>query len=431
MPTVRQMPELLLRGSLANVTMANLTDAERKQVSEVMTKITTHPDMAKHKSKFMSGLGSTISADYRDDRTTAEQEFNIAVWRGTVSLLFHRKYTFECTACEAKSYRTKQGRQTAMDRQYPVCPNCNKVVIVNPGHTSYKIDQYVDNSEFQESYKNFTPEQEPPICASPIKFIGGERTYENPNTVLNDDRQLVKFFGEFVWNYFRQILKENNRVEHQKTQQKISDRADRVITQEIISLCESYDQDYNYCDKTQPQKGFYKIGINCDQTPPEFSSEILRIIEKARLNGITISFEEDSIKVHVNTAASYITAFVIKPEHVMIMDNYQSETDNEDSGFDLSDIGDRRNKMQDHTVMIEVEDAIETIRDSLPDAECRQVFDICACRGESYARFSNEYGDGRACVNHIARYLNITPRAVSNHKDTIKVNMLAHGMIPR
>ena len=432
MPTVRQMPELLLRGSLVNVTMANLTESERDNVSSVMSKVTKHPGIAKHRHKFITELGNTIGADYRDDRNVAELEFQIAVWRATVSLLYHRKYTFKCSACESSSYDTKKGRPIMMDRQYPVCPNCNKILIVDPGDTSFNKGDYVSNDEFQESYKHFGPDRKSPICATPITFVGGNKTYENPEKVLSDDRQLVKFFSEFVWNYFRQILRENNRTEHQKVPQLISDRADRVIVQEIISLCSSWKQDYNYCNKTQPRNGVHNIKICCNKTPPEFTAELIKIIETANTNSIAIEFDDDSIKVLVNTHAPFITAYVIKPEHVMIMDNCQSETGDEDGGFELSDTADRRDKMREsHTATIEIEDAIETIRESLPDHECQQIFDILSSRGDSYDEYSDKYGDGKTCVNHIAEFMGITARAVKNHKETIKVTMLAHGMIPK
>jgi hypothetical protein len=427
------MPELLLRGSLANVTMANLTESERERVSDVMVKVSDNSEIKRHKNKFVTELGNTISADYRDDRSIAEEEFNIAIWRATVSLLYHRKYTFKCIACDASSYDTRKGRQIMMDRQYPVCPNCNQVLIIDPGDTKFSKGQYVDNQIFQDSYKDFTERQASPKCTTPITPIAGERAYNNPDAVLTDDRQLVKFFTEFVWNYFRQILKENGRVEHKKKPQTISDRADRIIVQEIISVCDSYKLSYNYCNKTQPELGKYHIRIGTNRTPPEVTSEFIAILEKAKANGVVVEFDEDNIKVLVNTAAPYITADVIKPEHVIMTENgSHSGSDNENDQFEISDItDDRRDTMrEDHTAMIEAEDAITAVRRSLPNEECRKIFDIWSCRGDSYRGFSDQYGDNKACINHIAQFMGITPRAVKNHKETIKINMLACGMVP-
>lgn len=433
MPIVRQMPELMLRGSLANVTMANLTKSEKEQISDVMRKVSNNSEIKRHKNKFVTELGNTISADYRDDRSIAEAEFNIAIWRATVSLLCHRKYTFKCTACDANSYDTKKGRKIMMDRQYPVCPNCNRVLVTDPGDTQFSINQYVDNGTFQDSYKYFTERQKSPKCRTPIIPIAGEKAYDNPDVVLDDDRQLVKFFTEFVWNYFRQILKENGRVEHKKTPQTISDRADRVIVQEIISVCDSYKQNYNYCNKTQPEFGKYHIRIGTSRTPPEFTSEFIAILEKARVNGITIEFDEDNIKVLVNTTAPYITANIIKPEHVIMADNgNHSDSGDENDQFEISNTtSDGRDTVQkDHTTAIEAEDAIMTVRKSLPNEECKRIFDIWSCRGDSYEGFSSEYGDDKVCINHIAQFMRITPRAVKNYKEIIRMSMLACNMVP-
>lgn len=439
MPIVRQMSELLLRGSLANVTMANLTDDEQTHVADVIDRVASHPDMARHRSRFMKELGDTIGADYNDDRAAAEEEFQIAIWRAAVSLLYHRKYTFECTSCGSMTYKTKTGRPKALDRQYPACPNCKNVRVTHAGETDFKEGTYINGDEFQESYKDFSPAQDAPRCESPIRYIPGEETYDDDqrDRILTDDRQLVKFFGEFVWNYFRQTLKENNRVEHRRTPQRICGPGDFIIVQEILSLCSRMKLDHNYCPNTQPEHGAYHITILGLQTPPEFSAEFACLRQKGLDHGIIVECDESTIKVHQNSEAPSLEADIIKPEHVLVLDGYSSESDNDDDGksFTISQVsyrtvGMERMQQDDPIATIETSDVIEAVRNSLPDGECKQVFDIWAGRGQTYIDFSEEFGDGRACINHIARHLKITTRAVNQHKETIKINMLAHGMLP-
>lgn len=437
MAIVRQMSKLIIRGSLANVTMANLTEEEKNNVSDVMVKVSNHPEMAKHKNRFIRELSNTISADYSDDRQAAEEEFQIAIWRAAVSLLYHRKYSFECRSCLATTYRTKRGQPKPIDRQNPYCPNCGVVLVVHAGETDFKVGEFVQRDEFQNSYKDFTSEQDAPQCVSPIRALPGDKTYEHPQQILEDDVQLVKFFGEFVWNYFRQTLKENSRVEHCKIPQKIIGSADYIITQEILSLCSKMKLVHNYCAKTQPEDGYYNIAILGLQTPPEFSSELAVLIQKGRENNVIVECNTTCIRVRENRDAPNIEATIIKPEHVLVLDSYSTESDNDDDGksFTISQVsyrttGMERMQQEDHTEKVENEDVIDAIRDSLPDGECRQVFDIWACRGQTYLNFSEEFGDGRAHINHIASHLKITARAVNQHKDTIKVYCLAHGLTP-
>ena len=439
MSIVRQMPVLLLRGSLANITMANLTDEEQDHVADIMVRVASHPEMARHRSRFMKELGDTIGADYNDDRSTAEEEFKIAVWRAAVSLLYHRKYTFECNSCGAVSYKTKTGRPKAIDRQYPHCPSCGNVHVTDAGETSFQENSFVPYVEFQKAYKNFTPVQNAPRCESPIRYIPGQGSYDDnqKHDILTDDRQLIKFFGEFVWNYFRQTLKENRRVEHRKTPQQICGPADIIIVQEILSLCSRMKLDFNYCQKTQPECGVYNITILGLQTPPEFTAEFTIIRQRGLEHGIIIECDNSTLKIHANPNAPDLEAYIIKPEHVLVLDGYSSESDNDDDGksFTISQVsyrtvGVEQMQQEDHVTMIDTSDVIEAVRKSLPDGECKQVFDIWAGRGQTYIGFSETFGDGKACINHIARHLKITTRAVNQHKETIKINMLAHGMLP-
>jgi hypothetical protein len=438
MSIVRQMPELLLRGSLANVTMANLTVEEQAHVSEVMEKVVNHPEMARHKFRFITELGGTIGADYNDDRQAAEMEFNIAIWRAVVSLFYHRKYTFECLSCGSLTYTTKVGRVKALDRQYPVCPNCRNVRVTHQGETDFEKDSYVQGADFQKSYEDFTPVQDAPRCESPIRPISGEKIYNNPEAVINDDRQLVKFFGEFVWNYFRQILKENSRAEHRKTPQLIHGPGDYIIVQEIISLCSRMKLEFSYCSRTQPENGGYHIMITGLQTPPEFSAEFAVLRQKGINSGIIVDFTDNAIVVNQTTNAPTLEAFVVRPEHVLVVEGYSSESKKDPDGrsFTVSQvsyrtIGTERMHQEDQTENVDNSDVVNAVRNSLPDGDCKQVFDIFGGRGDAYIEFSEEYGDGKACINHIARHLKITTRAVNQHKEVIKVNMLAAGLTPQ
>jgi hypothetical protein len=417
--------------------MANLTAAEQTHVATVVDRVVKHPEMQRHRSRFLKELGDTIGADYNDDRLAAEEEFQIAVWRAVVNLYYHRKYDFCCRACGSGHYQTKRGKPKAIDRQQIPCPNCGNVLIKTAGDTDLAVGTFVTHDTFQASYRDFMPGQVSPTCESCIDYISGNKIYEEPDKILEDSRQLAKFFGEFVWNYFRQTLRENSRVEHRKTPQKIFGPADRVIVEELLSLCARLKLDYNYCPHTQPEYGHYHIRIVGLQTPPEFSAEFAVLRDRARQHGVVINVDDIYIRVKIHTNAPNIEAFVVKPEHVLVLDNHASDTADADEGktFTISQISYRtvgleRMQNDDHVGGIDNDDVMTAVRGALPDGDCQKVFDIFGGQGQVYLDFSEEFGDGKPCINHIARFLGITTRAVNQHKETIKVCCLANDFVP-
>ena len=79
MGILRQMSELYLRGSVANVTMASLTHDQKRYADDITRSIVDNPDLVRHKAKFLKELSVTIKGDYADDRKAAEQEYYITV----------------------------------------------------------------------------------------------------------------------------------------------------------------------------------------------------------------------------------------------------------------------------------------------------------------------------------------------------------------
>lgn len=430
MSIVRQMPELYLRGSLVNQTMANLTEEQRQHCQQVTQYVAQHTEMAKHRSQVIKELGSTIGADYRDDRTAAEQEYQIAVWRGVVNLFYHRQYTFKCRACGSSTYMTKRRVPKAIDRVQKPCPNCNMVEVHDSGWTDLIKGSFITHTAFQDSYKNLLdgiPESKPTIYSIP-----GELRYPNPQEVIDDPRQLAKFFGEFVWNYFRQQLRENSRAEHHKEPQAVIGRADEVITSEILSLCTRLKIDHHYCSDIQPELGWYRIQVNGLQTPPEFSGELVMLISKARDFGIEILLRDTEIRIQESSAAPTIEAFVVRPEHVMVLDNSTSVSDdNEDGNFTINHVsfrtvGAHRMDQEDHVLAIERADVMRAVYDMLPEGDCRKICEIYLQNGVIYNAFRDVFTyDGTPRQQHMAKFLGITPRAVKQHVAFIRHACLA------
>lgn len=433
MAIIRQMPQLYLRGSIASVTMANLTKDDRKILDQLVEEVSNHPVMAGNKAGMINELSQTIRGDYADDRKAAEQEYKIAVWRGLVDLLYHKKYTHKCSHCDSDTYCTKRGKPKLIERPFVPCPACGMAKVKDPGSTDLIVGQIVNHAEMQEKYKHFVTGS--PTFQSCIVSFGGEKKYENPNAVLECPRQLKKFFGEFIWNYFRQHIKENKRVVHQKKPAGISGPADLMTVEQIKNICQKMKIDHNF--DTKPEDGKYSIKMSTLQTSPEFTAELAVIRSQAVLHGVDINCTMSSIDVTVMENAPTIQVNIIKPEHVTVVDNHTTSSGEEDtsSGFTINQIsyrttGGERMDQDDHVAVIDLSEAGKKVRDSLPDGDCRKVYDILAQIGSSYETFSEHYGVGEPRVNHIAEHLRITTRAVKQHKDTIRIHCLAFDMTP-
>lgn len=425
MAGVRQISELYLRGSLANITMANLTFEQRKHIEALFDFVANHPEMMKHKHKAIQKYGSTIAGDYKDDRAAAEAEYNIAIYKGLVDLFYHRKYEFHCGACESNTYLTKRNKPKSIDRIQKPCPNCNKVLVTNAGNTDLQEGKYVTIAEFLDSYKDL--QSGFPECISSITYKALEPRYSNADEIIKDPKQLKKFFGEFVWNYFRQHISENQKKKSKKSNTKIHEKADIVFSLKLLNICDNYKIKYttNY-----DINHFADIDISfkTNLVQPECTIELAETVYRAKQSGINVVLTDDKIIIQRNYEADYASEVVAVSENVQL----QEPDENQDNFNNYSKVsrGGIFMDVENHVETIEMIDVISNIRDSLPEGTCQQVFDIKNQSGEIYKQFSETYGDSDPKAKQIADFLNISPRLVTTHINNIKIMCLAKGLNP-
>jgi len=430
MPLQRQLPKLCLRGSIANITMAGITEEEREEIDQMVRKIVNNPDLQPKRASIIRGFQTTIGWDFKDDRAIADQEYHIAVWRGVVNLFYHHKYSFKCLACNSAYYMTKRSKLAPIDRQHLKCPNCGNIEVADPGESELVEGCFLPYEEFQALCANYTDVQRAPTCRSPIEYIPGKKSYDNPEDIINDPVQLSKFIGEYGWNYCRQQIAENERAEHRKAPRKIVGRADEIILQELLALCKKMKLDYFYEPDNIDDRA-YNVFIVGLLTPPEFSVELALLRRRALLHDIKIETISNGISVLKNSGALNITSKVSMPEHVM----YQEENDSEEQGFTLKQISYRtvegeRMDQDDHVQVVDTNDVLEAVRVSLPDGTCKAVFDIDSGLGQAYNDFSDRFGDNPPKKCHMAEFLGVPHRTIGLCREQIKVHCLSHGLVP-
>ena len=435
----RQVPMLCLRGSIANITMANITKEERKHIGILTERIANHPDLRRKRNSIIRGFKNTIGADYRDDRAVADAEYYIAIWRGVVNLFYHRKYTFVCKSCHSAHYRNTRDKLSCIDRQKIPCPNCHCVEITEVGElnqsqqpiSGFTTGQFVPYAEYQKIAKQFTGVQKPPTCQSSIKYIPGDRFYDDPDSIIGDSVQLQKFFGEYAWNYCRQHIKENQRSEHKKTPRKIVGRADEIIFQELLALCRKNKLDYY--NNTEPSEQPFDIYLTGLLTPPEFSVELSLLRHRALHHKVIIITTEKHISVLKNYDAPNITSLVSMPEHVIYQEDNEKKGDSGHTYDQISyrTVGDARMDPDDHIATVDTNDVMDAIRLALPDGTCKAVFDLDSNQGQIYHEFSQKFGDSPPKKCHMADFLGVAQRTIGICREQIKINMCYYGLTPK
>lgn len=436
---LRQLPQIYLRGAIANETMRHMPKEDQQRVNALTIELTKSPVLAGHRNRFIEKLSHTIGGDYHyKSRTAADQEFQIAVWRAVVYLLYHTDYTYRCDCCANMAYKTQRGKLTAMDRRYPSCPECEAVRIDDPGDSIYKAGDFVKLPDLQKFLK--TCEGKPPTHRSPVAPIRGDKKVPNHATILNHSEQLVKFFGEFIWNYFRQTLRENEIRMHQKEARAVEGPADKIAVEELVSLLVTQKIPHRFERKDNPHGGSYHVIADIMATNHKVSRQIRILIDKYRNLGIIIRVSDTEILVNVAENAPCIEASVSTPQAVCMQGRTAKEEEDDIEVVDIYrhmiDVENRGMSMQEDGIAeVESDDLLDTIRASLSDG-AQKVFDIMMSRGQTYDDFLGYQREvtgedtylERPPANHIASFLNIGQRLVAGHIEDIKLQCLAHGV---
>ena len=428
MAIVRQLPELYLRGSLATITMAGLTERQKEEAQALTLSIAFSPEMSSHRVGMIKELKNTISADYKDEKA-GEHEYLIAIYRGVVDVLHHHKYTFCCTACNNTNYTTKQGRIKAIDRMQVPCPNCQCVKVAQAGDTNLAPGQLIKITDFQKAYEHHKDTNTPPEMVTTIVPIRGEKKYPNPQAILNDPIQKKKLFGEYVWNYFRQHINENERKTHSKIAHTITGVASIIYGETIAATLELHKVQHTVTVTNDNHKPTSIISVRNLELLPEISIELKGIIQEAQSKNATVTINNSEI---VLAGGDTATTEKFKKERVAVLESttrVESDVDTIDSVGHRT-VGGARMSQEDHEGTVDTSDALEKVRSVLPDGTAQQILSIITAQGDIYKDFSDSYGDGQPKMNHIAEFLGVPTKTVSNTMEKIRVLCIAAGLTP-
>lgn len=403
---LRQLPALYLRGSLVNETIRHLTPTQLQEIEQLTSEISQDPSLQSHRREFTKQLRQTIGGDY-DDPVAADIEFYIAIWRGLAELLHHGKYSFICGECRSSSYIMNNGKRKQFDRRLPFCRECGIVIIDNPGDHNLEKDSKIDYKALQkliQSNTNLTP----PTTKSPILAKLEQKKYDKlERSILDDPNQKRKFFGEFIWGYFKQHISENKIKQH-KQSYKVLSMSDKAAIEDISTILKKYKVDY-----IENNGQFQATTL---ATSPEFSIELLQV--KAKYNGsISLICEDNKIEVK-SLKQEVVEAVFTESRPITTISRFENNQDDTDIVNTLKD-----NNQDGSIAEIEHNDRLFTIRKKLSTKESRAVFDMLT-------GFDEEFSHTRPKINQMAKILEVSTKQIGHYMTEIKIQMVAHGLCP-
>jgi len=450
MAKVRQLADLFLRGALANETMKNLTVKEKELADRVCDQVMNHDVLMGHKNMFMTKLGTTIRGDFTD-RLMAQQEYRITIWRGVIYLLYHRKYSFRCRACDATTYQSQRGAPIEFDRRWDCCPACRSYTINDPGESGLEAGSFITNTDYETLMLDLTNHgQQVPTVQSCIEPIPGEKKVTNPAQILDDPAQIKKFFGEFIWNYFRQSIKENKISYHGKQNHKLIGPLDTVAVQYVIQLLKVSKTNFQ-CDPFSPVDGYFIIYCQPYGLDPEVIGGLHDLQDFVQSYGGELKIDNDSgrfdeTEEKVGTPSYFDNAILVKDLYgsapfveldITINDRVQMVTNSvskdKDNNQDIIQQVEKPNMNHDIREF-EQSDTISVLRESLPEGDCRAVLDLITNQGETFNRFVEIYPNdimtnhGIPRQNRMAEFLGISQKQVKTYRETIHIQAVAHGI---
>lgn len=439
MAKVRQLAHLYLRGALTNETMKNLTEDEKRLAELVCEQVMDHEALTGHKNMFMTKLGTTIRCDY-SDRLMAQQEYRITIWRGVIYLLYHREYSYRCTACDATSYQSQRGALINFNRRWDRCPACKQYTIDNPGSSDLEEGSFIAGSDYEALLLDMTKlGQQPPTVCSCIEPIPGKKKVANPEQILNDPTQIKKFFGEFIWNYFRQSLKENKIPYHGKRTKQLCGPVDTIAVKCITQLLKIRKANFQ-CDPYSPVDGYFAVYCQPYGLDPELISELLELKDFVESYGGEIKIDGTEGNSYLDNAilvkdlygsAPLVELDIATNDQVQMITNSVSK--DEDDEPDIVQQLEKPNMNHDiHE--FEQDDTIAALRESLPEGDCRAVLDLITNRGETYKRFVEIYPNdvmanhGVPRQNRMAEFLGVSQKQIKVYRQTIHIQAVVHGI---
>jgi hypothetical protein len=184
------------------------------------------------------------------------------------------------------------------------------------------------------------------------------------------------------------------------------------------------------------EEGYFRIYCNAYAAPPEFTFQVVPLLNLAKANGADIVVDCYQIAVpSLGGSAPNVELEIPKKELVIMQGRTCTDTDEGEASYDAVEQLPETKMDEIGIEAVDRNDRLECMRNALPEGRARDVFDIYTGTGEIFSEFLAS--DPRAIVvssgqprqNKIAEFLNITTKDVKRYQGLIKTQMYAYDII--
>lgn len=353
-----QLARLFLRGSLMNETAQLLTRSEVEQVDALVRDVWSDHNLQGPKMEFCMALSRSIGNEYKD-LEAGQQEIRITFWKAALLILFHESK--QCTKCNKHYITTKSKADN--------CTICGSKLIVK-----------------------WTPK--PQIALDPIKR--------------------KKFFQAVMFNYLRQIFRENKPPSNTEIRTESGDAPDvavkliiKILDKTIYQIEELTDShDYITCE----------TGL----LPLKTIKHIVELKNDFEQHGVQISLDWHGINiVSLLEIPKDISCKIADKTYTKFVSLDSNKNDDNESGS-FRDACEYKTITR-NTVQPDYGETIDIIKSRLSN-DARKLLDLILDVPPDYIE---RFGTTKLHKSHLAEYLGKDPKEITDLKENIKRHCLA------
>jgi len=446
---MRQLAKLLLRGALVNVTMKNLNETQSQSVNELLEAAWNDPIIQNPKHEFAITLSRRIGNEYRKIDVGLQDAY-VTFWRCAAEALYHQVH--RCEKCaqtkKPKLYCTSLGMMHFYDKSYKdpktgdrgrwvkiecdnntICPDCGAQMVLHKGPKweiattrtycckKHELPEgshgdYWVTKNGHVMWDGFTPESCCPLCDKKAKgkFI-----------------KRKKYFQSFMFNYLRQIFKEN-RPRNVKREVMITSPADSLFMSMFRSILEEEKIDYDVYQRND----YYEVQTNLGSIPYMVFLRINQLADEFNQYGVELEYDEQNSLMLVR--ADYplndphqgvIIDHAVSKEVFINFVSLDSPTNDEEENS-MQDYVDFKQHNVDMTQKSNIDDmdSIGLLRSRVNDA-AQKIVDLII---DTPTEYINKFGTEKIFKSHLAKWLDKKPKEINDLYGQIQVQALALGM---
>lgn len=415
-----QIAKLLIRGKLVNVTARNLTLQQNLEAQNAANIAFNDPALGRARTEFCAALGRTIKNEYKDFEV-ALQEVLISFWMTSVDILFHRP----------KKNIIKLINATCSDCR-TICMKDNiptKVCACGSTNRFKAPEELIDRTTIEvEDYYRLT-------TGNPIP--------ERDLSIINNPIQRKRFYQTCLFNYLRQIIRENKPLKATTTAN-VNDYADNVVLKMVqaalaTSPCAA-DCVLKTAAITQGKKTKkvavkpYVIVAPTMLLPKEICEKLSDIRAFANAHNVEISIvdlidgENGEISIKCSGTPTLVSTTITATSRINPVSLDGQKDDDGDNTFRQHIESNAASQAEQQLIVNDSDycDSATVVRNRLCSTG-QKVFDLITSPNAEYIA---KYGD-RPCKAHIAEFLGITLKDVQKQWDIIALQMRAVDLVPK